>query len=60
MGSEQVGRVKGVAPIPKFSGTPQKIWRGSTKVGADNGRIFGELLGYTAADLAAMAGKGVI
>ena len=26
---EQVGRLKGVGAVPKFSKTPQKIWRGS-------------------------------
>jgi crotonobetainyl-CoA:carnitine CoA-transferase CaiB-like acyl-CoA transferase len=48
---EQVGRVKGIGIAPKFSATPGKIWRGSVGVGADNQRIYGEVLGVPANDL---------
>ena len=41
-----VGTVKGTGFAPRFSETPQKIWRGTTLPGADNERIFGVLLGY--------------
>ena len=41
----QVGRVKGIGVIPKYSLTPGKIIRGSVPVGYDNARIYGELLG---------------
>ncbi len=44
---EQVGRLKGTGVVPRFSKTPGKIWRGSAAPGADNARIFGELLGYS-------------
>jgi crotonobetainyl-CoA:carnitine CoA-transferase CaiB-like acyl-CoA transferase len=45
---EQLGRsIKGTAPAPRFSETPAKIWRGTTAPGADNAKIFGELLGRT-------------
>lgn len=57
---EQVGRLKGTRPVPVFSKTPQKIWRGSTAMGADNARIYGELLGYSAEDLARMRERGVL
>jgi crotonobetainyl-CoA:carnitine CoA-transferase CaiB-like acyl-CoA transferase len=57
---EQVGRVKGVGPIPKFSKTPQRIWRGSAALGADNARIFGDLLGRDAERLARLQADGVI
>ena len=57
---EQVGPLKGVGMVPKFSKTPQKIWRGSGRLGADNQKVYGELLGYTDADLAAFAAKGVV
>ena len=43
---EVVGTVKGTGFAPRFSETPQKIWRGTTLPGADNERIFGDLLGY--------------
>lgn len=42
---EVVGRVKGVGMVPKFSKTPQKVWRGSRRLGADNSEVFGTLLG---------------
>jgi len=57
---EQVGKLRGTRPVPRFSKTPQKIWRGTTGPGADNELIFGELLGHTTADLDAMRAKGAI
>lgn len=57
---EQVGRLKGVGFVPKFSKTPQRIWRGSAALGADNGRIFGEVLGYTSEQLQRLAFNKVI
>lgn len=57
---EQVGRIKGTAPLPRFSATPAQIWRGTAGRGADNSKIFGELLGYTSEALATMKAKGVL
>ncbi len=57
---EQVGRVRGTGPIPRFSATPAKIWRGTTAPGADNHRIYGELLGYFSDQLDEMQAKKVI
>jgi crotonobetainyl-CoA:carnitine CoA-transferase CaiB-like acyl-CoA transferase len=57
---EQVGRVKGTAPLPRFSATPAQIWRGTTAPGADNAKIFGELLGYGVEALAKMKAAGVM
>jgi crotonobetainyl-CoA:carnitine CoA-transferase CaiB-like acyl-CoA transferase len=56
---EQLGRsIKGTAPAPRFSETPAKIWRGTTAPGADNAKIFGELLGRT--DLEVLREKRVV
>jgi crotonobetainyl-CoA:carnitine CoA-transferase CaiB-like acyl-CoA transferase len=57
---EQVGTLKGVGMVPKFSKTPQKIWRGSGRLGADNGKIYGELLGYGVSELEDFGERGVI
>ncbi len=57
---EQVGKVKGIGIIPKFSATPGKIWRGSVKVGYDNRRIYGELLGISDPELAKLSESRVI
>ncbi len=57
---EQVGRLKGTAPLPRFSATPAQIWRGTAGPGADNAKIFGDLLGYSADSLAAMKSNGVL
>jgi crotonobetainyl-CoA:carnitine CoA-transferase CaiB-like acyl-CoA transferase len=44
----QVGRVKGIGIIPKYSLTPGKIVRGSVSVGHDNERVYGQMLGISA------------
>jgi crotonobetainyl-CoA:carnitine CoA-transferase CaiB-like acyl-CoA transferase len=56
----QVGRVKGIGVVPKFSKTPGKIVRGSVGVGYDNTRVYGELLRISAAELAALQRDKVI
>ena len=56
----QSGPVKGVGIVPKFSHTPGKIWRGAPGIGHDNQRIFGDLLGLSASDLAALQSEKVI
>lgn len=53
---EQVGRLKGTGVVPRFSKTPGKIWRGTAAPGADNERILGGLLGFSAEQIAAMQG----
>jgi crotonobetainyl-CoA:carnitine CoA-transferase CaiB-like acyl-CoA transferase len=57
---EQVGRVKGIGVAPRFWRTPGKIWRGSVRLGHDNAKIYGELLGIGAAELQELARDGVI
>ncbi len=57
----QLGRaVKGVGIVPKFSGTPGKIWRGSVPVGHDNALVYGDLLGLEPETLDELSGRGVI
>jgi len=57
---EQVGRVKGVGVLPKFSLTPGKIWRGAVPVGHDNDLVYGKLAGLSAAEIAALRDKGIV
>jgi crotonobetainyl-CoA:carnitine CoA-transferase CaiB-like acyl-CoA transferase len=57
---EQVGPVKGVGFVPKFSKTPQKIWRGSAAVAADNEKIYGEVLGFSDEQLSRLKFNKVI
>ncbi len=57
---EQVGRVKGIGVVPKFSRTPGKIWRGSVRVGQDNQRVYGEWLGLSRSELESLARDKVI
>jgi crotonobetainyl-CoA:carnitine CoA-transferase CaiB-like acyl-CoA transferase len=56
----QVGRIKGTGVVPRFSATPGKIWRGTTGPGADNVKIFGELLGYSHEQLNRLISRGVV
>jgi len=57
---EQVGTVKGIGVVPKFSLTPGKIVRGSVPVGHDNDRIYYEMLGVSRADLESLRREKVI
>jgi crotonobetainyl-CoA:carnitine CoA-transferase CaiB-like acyl-CoA transferase len=57
---EQVGRVKGIGVVPKFSHTPGKIFRGSVAIGHDNERVLGGLLGLRASEIAALRGDKII
>ena len=57
---DQVGRLKGTGVAPRFSATPAAIWRGTGAPGADNAAVYGRLLGYSDAELASLAEKGVI
>jgi crotonobetainyl-CoA:carnitine CoA-transferase CaiB-like acyl-CoA transferase len=56
----QVGRVKGIGVVPKFSLTPGKIVRGSVPVGGDNDRVYRELLGISADEIESMRRDKVI
>ena len=56
----QAGKVKGIGIAPKFSLTPGKIVRGSVPVGHDNQRVYGELLGISAAEMEGLKKDRVI
>ena len=57
---DQVGRVKGIGIVPKFSKTPGRIWRGTVPVGHDNQRVYGDLAGLSAGDIEALKREKVI
>lgn len=46
--------------VPKLSGTPQQVWRGSPRLGQDTDAILTDLLGYTEAEVQGFRGKGII
>jgi crotonobetainyl-CoA:carnitine CoA-transferase CaiB-like acyl-CoA transferase len=56
----QAGPVKGIGIVPKFSATPGKVWRGAPGVGHDNQRVYGDLLGLSAAELDSLRREKVI
>ncbi len=56
----QVGRVKGIGVAPKFSLTPGKIARGAPGLGADNARIYGDLLGIAPNEIESLRRDKVI
>jgi len=57
---DQVGRVKGIGIVPKFSKTPGKIWRGTVPVGHDNSRVYGDLAGLSPSDLTTLERAKII
>jgi L-carnitine CoA-transferase len=57
---QELGQVRGVGIVPKFSSTPGKIWRGAVGIGRDNELVYRQLLGMNEQDLAALAGEGTI
>ena len=57
---EQVGRVRGIGIVPKFSLTPGRIWRGSVRVGYDNQHVYGKLLGLSDDELADLSASSII
>ncbi len=59
--TERFGPLKMQSSFPKFSATPGSVRRPApSRVGQHNAEIYGELLGLEAAELAAMADKGII
>jgi crotonobetainyl-CoA:carnitine CoA-transferase CaiB-like acyl-CoA transferase len=56
----QTGTVKGTGIVPKFSATPGKVWRGAPALGQDNDLVYGQLLGFDAAEIAGLQRDGII
>jgi len=56
----QVGRVKGVGIVPKFSMTPGRIVRGSVPVGYDNERVYRDVLGIGSGEMEALKHDKII
>jgi crotonobetainyl-CoA:carnitine CoA-transferase CaiB-like acyl-CoA transferase len=56
----EMGKVRGVGIVPKFSATPGKIWRGAVGIGRDNQLVYQQLLGLTDEQLETLAGEGTI
>jgi len=57
----QHGPVRMQAPMPKLSATPSAVRRRAPLYpGEHNGEVYGERLGLSAAELAELAGRGVI
>jgi crotonobetainyl-CoA:carnitine CoA-transferase CaiB-like acyl-CoA transferase len=54
------GRVRGIGVVPRFSLSPGRIVRGSVPVGYDNQRVYGDLLGLTAAEIEQLQRDNVI
>ena len=52
--------VKGVGPVPRFSETPGKIWRGPGPVGYDNDMIYNQVAGFTPQQIKDLLQKKVI
>ncbi len=56
----QLGELKMQGVFPKLSETPGAVRWPAREIGADNGYVWGELAGLSAADLAALKSKGVV
>lgn len=46
--------------VPKFSDTPQQVWRGAPRLGQDTDMILSKMLGYNESQINALKGKGII
>jgi len=56
----ELGKVRGVGIVPKFSATPGKIWRGAATVGRDNALVYRDLLGLSDDQLEKLSADGII
>jgi len=55
-----IGKVKGIGVVPKFSSNPGKIWRGFPTFGQDTEKILSNILGYSQNVIKDLKEKGVI
>jgi crotonobetainyl-CoA:carnitine CoA-transferase CaiB-like acyl-CoA transferase len=56
----ELGPVRGVGIVPRFSATPGKIWRGAATVGKDNQMVYQKLLGLSDEEIETLTGDGII
>jgi crotonobetainyl-CoA:carnitine CoA-transferase CaiB-like acyl-CoA transferase len=56
----RVGEITVPAPVPRLSRTPARIEQLGPELGADNGAVYGGLLGLSAAELEELERAGVI
>lgn len=56
----ELGQVRGVGIVPRFSATPGKIWRGAAGVGHDNEMVYKKLLGLSDEQLQTLSREGII
>jgi len=52
--------VKAIGIVPKFAGTPGKVWRGAPTVGQDTEAILTKILGFSPEKIQALKEKGNI
>jgi L-carnitine CoA-transferase len=57
---QQMGAVRGVGIVPKFSATPGRIWRGAAGIGHDNELVYRKLLGLSDSELERLARQEAI
>ena len=57
---ENIGKVKGIDVVPKFTSNPGRIWRGFPRLGQDTETILSEILGYSEDRIKDLKERGVI
>ena len=56
----ELGPVRMQAVVPKMHCNPGAVWRTGPQLGEDNDKVYGDYLGFSAADIAAMRDAQVI
>ncbi len=56
----ELGQVRGVGIVPRFSATPGKIWRGAATVGKDNEMVYQKLLGLSDDEIHTLTTENII
>ena len=60
MRDARVGEITIPAPVPRLSKTPARVEQLGPELGSSNAEVYGELLGISAAEIAALRESGVI